>query len=105
MTSFERLLGEGSNYGVNLTYKVQPSSDGLAQTFILGEEFIGDDECAMVLGDNIFYGNDFSKDLKSSVENAEKNERATVSGYYVNDPERSGVVEFDGNGKVLCGKI
>ncbi len=101
LPNFERLLGDGSNYGVNITYKVQPSPDGLAQAFILGEEFIGDDACAMVLGDNIFYGNGFSKALKASVENAEKNERATVFGYYVNDPERFGVVKFDESGKAI----
>ncbi len=98
---FENLLGDGSQFGVKLSYKVQPSPDGLAQAFLLGEEFIGDDACAMVLGDNIFYGNGFSKILKASVENAEQNNRATVFGYYVNDPERFGIVEFDQNGKVL----
>ena len=101
LPNFERLLGDGSNYGINLTYKVQPSPDGLAQAFILGEEFIGDDACAMVLGDNIFYGNGFGKALRASVENAEKNNRATVFGYYVNDPERFGVVAFDENGKAI----
>lgn len=98
---FEHLLGNGSQFGVNLSYKVQPSPDGLAQAFLLGEEFIGDDACAMVLGDNIFYGNGFGKILRESVENAEKNERATVFGYYVNDPERFGVVEFDADGHVI----
>ena len=98
---FENLLGDGSQFGVNLSYKVQPSPDGLAQAFLLGEEFIGDDACAMVLGDNIFYGNGFSKILKQSVVNAEENNRATVFGYYVNDPERFGIVEFDDNGRVL----
>ena len=98
---FEHLLGNGSQFGVNLSYKVQPSPDGLAQAFLLGEEFIGDDACAMVLGDNIFYGNGFGKILRASVENAENNERATVFGYYVNDPERFGVVEFDADGKVI----
>ena len=98
---FENLLGDGSQFGVNLTYKVQPSPDGLAQAFLLGEEFIGDDACAMVLGDNIFYGNGFSKILRAAVENAEQNARATVFGYYVNDPERFGIVEFDENGKVI----
>ncbi len=101
LPNFERLLGDGSDYGVNLSYKVQPSPDGLAQAFILGEEFIGDDACAMVLGDNIFYGNGFSKSLRASVENAEQNQRATVYGYYVSDPERFGVVEFDQDGKVI----
>lgn len=101
LPNFERLLGDGSNYGVNLTYKVQPSPDGLAQAFILGEEFIGGDACAMVLGDNIFYGNGFSKALRAAVENAEQNKRATVFGYYVNDPERFGVVDFNENGKAI----
>ena len=98
---FEHLLGDGSQFGLNLSYCVQPSPDGLAQAFLLGEEFIGDDACAMVLGDNIFYGNGFSKILRASVENAEKNARASVFGYYVNDPERFGVVEFDETGKVI----
>ena len=98
---FEHLLGNGSQFGVNLSYKVQPSPDGLAQAFLLGAEFIGDDACAMVLGDNIFYGNGFGRILRESVENAEKNERATVFGYYVNDPERFGVVEFDADGHVI----
>ena len=98
---FESLLGDGSQFGVNLTYKVQPSPDGLAQAFLLGEEFIGDDACAMVLGDNIFYGNGFSKILRAAVENAEQNARATVFGYYVTDPERFGVVEFDQYGHVI----
>ncbi|MBR2717864.1 MAG: glucose-1-phosphate thymidylyltransferase RfbA [Clostridia bacterium] len=98
---FENLLGDGSQFGVNLTYKVQPSPDGLAQAFLLGEEFIGEDACAMVLGDNIFYGNGFSKILRAAVENAEKNSRATVFGYYVTDPERFGVVEFDAEGHVI----
>ncbi len=101
LPNFEKLLGDGSNYGLKLSYKVQPSPDGLAQAFILGEEFIGDDCCAMVLGDNIFYGNGFSKLLKNAVENAEKNHRASVFGYYVEDPERFGVVEFDESGKVI----
>ena len=97
---FEALLGDGSQYGITLSYKVQPSPDGLAQAFLLGEEFIGDEPCAMVLGDNIFYGNGFSKMLKEAVVNAE-NGRATVFGYYVNDPERFGIVEFDDSGKVI----
>lgn len=101
LPNFEKLLGDGSNYGIKLNYKVQPSPDGLAQAFILGEEFIGDDCCAMVLGDNIFYGNGFSKILRSAVENAEQNHRASVFGYYVEDPERFGVVEFDDEGKVI----
>ena len=99
LPNFERLLGDGSRYGVHLSYKVQPSPDGLAQAFILGEEFIGSDACAMVLGDNIFYGNGFGKILHATVENAERNGRATVFGYYVTDPERFGVVDFDENGK------
>ena len=101
LPNFERLLGDGSAMGLNLSYKVQPSPDGLAQAFILGEEFIGDDCCAMVLGDNIFYGNGFRPLLKAAVKNAEENGRATVFGYYVPDPERFGVVEFDGNGQAL----
>lgn len=98
---FEHLLGDGSQFGVSLSYTVQPSPDGLAQAFLLGEEFIGGDACAMVLGDNIFYGNGFSKSLRAAVANAEENARATVFGYYVNDPERFGVVEFDGDGHVI----
>ncbi|MBQ3294576.1 glucose-1-phosphate thymidylyltransferase RfbA [Candidatus Saccharibacteria bacterium] len=95
LPNFERLLGDGSGFGLKLSYKVQPSPDGLAQAFILGEEFIGDDACAMVLGDNIFYGEGFTKALKDAVEDAEAQNRATVFGYYVDDPERFGVVEFD----------
>ena len=98
---FEDLLGDGSQYGVHFSYKVQPSPDGLAQAFLLGEEFIGDDCCAMVLGDNIFYGNGFSRILRNAVENAEQRGRATVFGYYVDDPERFGIVEFDQNGKAV----
>ena len=98
---FEKLLGSGEQFGINLSYKVQPSPDGLAQAFILGEEFIGDDACAMILGDNIFYGNGFVRALRDSVKNAENNGRATVFGYYVNDPQRFGIVEFDENGKVI----
>lgn len=101
LPNFKNLLGDGSNYGINLSYKEQPSPDGLAQAFILGEEFIGDDSCAMVLGDNIFYGNGFSKLLRDAVKNAEENKRASVFGYYVEDPERFGVVEFDKDGKVI----
>ena len=101
LPNFERLLGDGSEFGVRFSYKVQPSPDGLAQAFLLGEEFIGDDACAMVLGDNIFYGNGFGKLLRAAAENAEKNRRATVFGYYVPDPERFGVVEFDANGKAI----
>jgi len=101
LPNFERLLGNGSEYGVNFSYKVQPSPDGLAQAFLLGEEFIGDDACAMVLGDNIFYGNGFGKTLRAATANAEQNQRATVFGYYVNDPQRFGIVEFDENGKAI----
>lgn len=101
LPNFERLLGDGSQYGISLSYKVQPSPDGLAQAFILGKEFIGDDACAMVLGDNIFYGNGFGKILRSAADNAENNSRATVFGYYVPDPERFGVVDFDENGCAL----
>ena len=97
---FEALLGDGSHFGINLTYKVQPSPDGLAQAFILGEEFIGDDDCAMILGDNIFYGNGFSQILKDAAENSQKG-RATVFGYHVEDPQRFGIVEFDKDGKVI----
>lgn len=95
---FEALLGDGSQYGLHLQYKVQPSPDGLAQAFILGEEFINGEPCAMVLGDNIFYGAGFSKRLKSATANAEAG-RSTVFGYYVTDPERFGVVAFDENGQ------
>ena len=97
---FENLLGDGSQFGIKLSYKVQPSPDGLAQAFLIGEDFIGDDACAMVLGDNIFYGNGFGKILREAAENAE-NGRATVFGYHVEDPERFGIVEFDENGKVI----
>ena len=100
LPNFERLLGDGSQYGLSLSYKVQPSPDGLAQAFILGEEFIGQDSVAMVLGDNIFYGSGFGKILAEAAENT-KLGRATVFGYYVNDPHRFGIVEFDDNGKVL----
>ena len=98
---FENLLGNGSQFGVNLSYCVQPSPDGLAQAFLLGEEFIGSEACAMVLGDNIFYGNGFSRILKTAVDNAEQKSRATVFGYYVNDPQRFGIVEFDADGRVV----
>ncbi|MBQ2146293.1 MAG: glucose-1-phosphate thymidylyltransferase RfbA [Oscillospiraceae bacterium] len=101
LPNFERLLGDGSAFGLSLSYKVQPSPDGLAQAFILGREFIGNDACAMVLGDNIFYGNGFSKALRQAAANAEENKRATVFGYYVNDPERFGVVEFDETGRAV----
>ena len=94
LPNFERLLGDGSAMGINLSYKVQPSPDGLAQAFILGSEFIAGEPCAMILGDNIFYGSGFTATLRAAVRNAE-NGRATVFGYYVNDPERFGVVEFD----------
>ena len=97
--NFEKLLGNGSQFGVNFSYKVQPSPDGLAQAFILGEEFIGKDSAALVLGDNIFYGPGFSGMLKKAVKTAEENGEATVFGYYVKDPERFGVVSFDENGK------
>lgn len=95
---FEELLGDGSHFGISLQYKVQPSPDGLAQAFILGEEFLSGEPGAMILGDNIFYGNGFGKILRRAVENATENERATVFGYYVNDPERFGVVDFDEEG-------
>lgn len=98
---FEALLGDGSQFGISLSYCVQPSPDGLAQAFILGEEFIGTDAAAMVLGDNIFYGNGFRSMLEAAVRNAEENNRATVFGYYVPDPERFGVVEFDEAGHAL----
>ena len=100
LPNFERLLGDGSHYGINLSYKVQPSPDGLAQAFTLGEEFIGNEPCAMVLGDNIFYGAGLSERLKAAAE-AAQNGRATVFGYYVNDPERFGTVEFDEAGHVI----
>lgn len=95
---FESLLGDGSQFGIHLNYKVQPSPDGLAQAFILGENFLNGEAGAMVLGDNIFYGNGFGKILKDAAANAEENNRATVFGYYVSDPERFGVVSFDENG-------
>lgn len=98
LPNFERLLGDGSRYGLHLSYKVQPSPDGLAQAFILGEEFIGDDRCTMILGDNIFYGAGLTNALKSAVANEDG---ATVFGYYVEDPERFGVVEFDNEGRAV----
>lgn len=98
---FEHLLGDGNQFGIHLSYKVQPSPDGLAQAFLLGEEFIGDEACAMVLGDNIFYGNGFGRILRAASANAEQNKRATVFGYYVTDPERFGIVEFDAEGRVV----
>lgn len=101
LPAFEKLLGDGSNYGIKLTYKAQPSPDGLAQAFIIGEDFVGDDTCALVLGDNIFYGAGLGNLLIKARENAEINHRATVFGYHVDDPERFGIVEFDEAGKVL----
>ena len=98
LPNFERLLGDGSHYGIHLSYKVQPSPDGLAQAFILGEEFIAGDRCAMILGDNIFYGAGLTKHLRQAVVNESG---ATVFGYYVDDPERFGVIEFDENGKAI----
>jgi len=98
---FEQLLGDGSDIGMTFSYVVQPSPDGLAQAFILGEEFIGDDDVALVLGDNIFYGHGLTKMLAASVKNAEEENRATVFGYYVKDPERYGVAEFDSEGNVI----
>lgn len=98
LPNFERLLGDGSQFGISLSYKVQPSPDGLAQAFILGEEFIGGDRCAMILGDNIFYGAGLTAQLRKAVE---QEEGATVFGYYVNDPERFGIVELDGAGKAV----
>ncbi|MGN0883796.1 MAG: glucose-1-phosphate thymidylyltransferase RfbA [Candidatus Spyradosoma sp.] len=101
LPGFRRLLGDGNDFGVRFEYAEQPSPDGLAQAFIIGEKFIGGDAAALVLGDNIFYGQGFPSILARAVEDAEKRERATVFGYYVNDPERYGVVEFDADGKVL----
>lgn len=101
LPNFERLLGDGSQYGVSLSYAVQPSPDGLAQAFVIGEEFIGGDACALVLGDNIFYGNGLKKRLRAAVDRAEHEGRATVFGYHVDDPERFGVVEFDGAGNAV----
>lgn len=98
LPNFERLLGDGSRYGINLSYKVQPSPDGLAQAFIIGGEFVGNDECAMILGDNIFHGGGLKKHLREAADN---HGRATVFGYYVDDPERFGIVEFDQNGKAI----
>ena len=97
---FKELLGDGSQFGINLSYKVQPTPDGLAQAFTLGEDFINGEPCAMVLGDNIFYGNGFTDLLKNAAEDAQKG-KATVFGYYVNDPERFGVVDFDENGNAV----
>ena len=98
LPNFERLLGDGSDYGIHLSYAVQPSPDGLAQAFLIGEEFIAGDSCAMVLGDNIFYGDGFVRRLKNA---ASKKVGATVFGYYVEDPERFGIVEFDENGRAI----
>lgn len=98
---FKELLGDGSQFGVNLSYEVQPSPDGLAQAFIIGADFVGDDCVAMVLGDNIFSGHGLRKRLKAAVENAELGKGATVFGYYVDDPERFGIVEFDASGKAI----
>ena len=98
---FEELLGDGSRFGIRLSYAVQPSPDGLAQAFIIGADFIGDDPVAMVLGDNIFAGHGLNKRLKAAVENAETGKGATVFGYYVDDPERFGIVEFDKNGRAI----
>lgn len=98
---FEDLLGDGSNFGVKFSYKVQPSPDGLAQAFILGEEFIGDDAACMILGDNIFHGSYFIPKLETAINDAEENDEATVFGYWVKDPERYGVAEFDDNGKCI----
>ena len=101
LPNFERLLGDGSQYGVTFSYKVQPSPDGLAQAFLLGEEFIDGEPCALVLGDNIFYGNGLGATLRGAVRKVENGEGATVFGYYVDDPERYGVVEFDENRKAI----
>ncbi|WP_312647405.1 glucose-1-phosphate thymidylyltransferase RfbA [Aminipila sp.] len=101
LPNFERLLGNGNKYGINLSYKVQPSPDGLAQAFILGEQFINGDDCAMILGDNIFHGNGLTVQLTKAVNNIKDHGGATVFGYYVNDPERFGVVEFDKEGRAV----
>lgn len=100
LPNFEKLLGDGSHFGIRLSYKVQPSPNGLAQAFTLGEEFIGNEPCTMVLGDNIFYGNGLGQILRKAAQNAETG-RATIFGYYVTDPERFGIVEFDENGRVF----
>lgn len=101
LPGFRRLLGDGSDYGVRFEYAEQPSPDGLAQAFIIGERFIGDDSVCLVLGDNIFYGQSFTRMLKEAVDKAENEQKATVFGYYVNDPERYGVAEFDADGNIL----
>lgn len=98
LPNFERLLGDGSKFGIHLSYQVQPSPDGLAQAFLLGESFIGNDSCAMILGDNIFYGSGLSRHLKDA---AARKKGATIFGYYVNDPERFGIVEFDRSGRAI----
>jgi len=100
LPNFKKLLGDGSQFGINLEYAEQPSPDGLAQAFIIGEDFIGDDNVAMILGDNIFYGNGLTSILKEAVDNANKG-NATIFGYYVNEPKRFGIVEFDDSGKVI----
>ena len=101
LPAFQRLLGDGSDYGVKFSYAEQPSPDGLAQAFIIGEEFIGDDSVCMVLGDNIFHGSGFEPMLHSAVERAEQDSRATVFGYWVSDPQRYGVAEFDAEGRCI----
>lgn len=101
LPSFRRLLGDGSDYGVSFSYAEQPSPDGLAQAFLIGEEFIGDDSVCLVLGDNIFYGNGLSGMLRKAVEDAQENDKATIFGYWVSDPQRYGVAEFDDNGNCL----
>lgn len=100
LPNFEKLLGTGEELGIKLSYKEQPSPDGLAQAFIIGEEFIGDDDVCLVLGDNIFYGHNFTEMLSNALQNASENNKSTVFGYYVNDPERYGVAEFDSKGNV-----
>src|SRR5699024_6585431 len=101
ISSYQRLLGDGSEFGINLSYEIQPSPDGLAQAFIIGEDFIGDSNVCLVLGDNIFYGQGFTPKLKDAVKKAEEGKGATVFGYQVKDPERFGVVEFDDNMKAV----
>lgn len=101
LSNFKKLLGDGSKFGINLSYKEQPSPDGIAQAFIIGKEFISDSACALILGDNVFYGNRFGEILRSSVINAEQKKKATVFGYSVKDPERFGIVEFDDNGRAI----
>lgn len=101
LPNFKKLLGDGSDLGISLLYKIQPSPDGLAQAFLLGEEFIGNDDVCLILGDNIFYGHGLSTLIKSAINNVEQNRKATVFGYYVNDPKRYGVAEFNKNGDVV----